>query len=69
MRVVDESLSVSSARRECGLVAGDQSAARFARVVIPSAEHRALRRTAARPRGPPTIPPINQINQSPTTEF
>ena len=34
MRVVDESLSLSSARRECGLVAGDQSAARLARVII-----------------------------------
>ena len=34
MRVVNESLSLSSARRQCGLVAGDQSAARFARVII-----------------------------------
>ena len=34
MRVVGESLSLSSARRECGLVAGDQSAARLARVII-----------------------------------
>ena len=34
MRVVDESLSLSSARREYGLVAGDQSAARLARVII-----------------------------------
>ena len=34
MRVVDESLTLSSARRECGLVAGDQSAARFAWVII-----------------------------------
>ena len=32
---MDESLSLSSsARRECGLVAGDQSAARLARVII-----------------------------------
>ena len=36
MRVVGESLSLSSARRECGLVAGDQSAARFARDVLAS---------------------------------
>ena len=34
MRVVGEPLSLSSARRECGLVAGDQSAARLARVII-----------------------------------
>ena len=34
MRVAGESLTLSSARRECGLVAGDQSAARLARVII-----------------------------------
>ena len=34
MRVVDESPSLSSARRECGRVAGDQSAARFARAQV-----------------------------------
>ena len=34
MRVAGESLTLSSARREYGLVAGDQSAARLARVII-----------------------------------
>ena len=34
MKVVGEPLSLSSARRECGLAAGDQSAARLARVII-----------------------------------
>ena len=34
MRVAGESLTLSSARRENGLVAGDQSAARLARVII-----------------------------------
>ena len=34
MRVAGESLTWSSARREYGLVAGDQSAARLARVII-----------------------------------
>ena len=34
MRVAGESLTLSSARREYGLVAGDQSAARLTRVII-----------------------------------
>ena len=48
MRVAGESLSLSSARRECGLVAGDQSAARLARVIIGHAGGNVHTETVAR---------------------